>query len=196
MSEQDINDTKLDAAFHAAKKAPQLKAVDVLGNKVSFKDYDQDYILLVFLRYSGCPWCNLAIHRLSIEYPHLEEYSCQVIALVQSDKENILHNIYDRHEVKPPFPIIADPAMKQYKQYAVDISILGTARSLTKIPYWVQSVKKHGFKQKKIDGNIFLVPAWFLINNRTGKIIKSERGVSFYNHESFIKIYDSLIFKD
>jgi len=178
------------------QKAPLFKAVDVFGSKVNMVDYDDDYILLVFLRYSGCPWCNLAIHRLSLEYDQLKEYKCQVIAFVQSNKTNIMENIYERHEPQPQFPIIADQAMKYYKQFDVKLSLLGTVRSITKLPYWLQSITKYGFKQKKLDGNVFLVPAWFLINNRTGKIIKTERGVSFYDHETFINIYDSLIFKD
>ncbi len=178
------------------RKAPQFSATDIFGDKINLADYKDGYVLLVFLRYSGCPWCNLAIHRLSLEYKRLLEYKCQVIAFVQSDKDDVVKNIYDRHELKPQFPIIADHDMHFYEQYGVDSSITGTFREITKLPYWLQSVKKYGFKQEKIDGNLFLVPAWFLINTRTGKIVRSERGVSFYNHETFISIYDSLTFKD
>src|SRR6267142_2221171 len=112
------------------QKAPLFKAVDVFGSKVNMVDYDDDYILLVFLRYSGCPWCNLAIHRLSLEYDQLKEYKCQVIAFVQSNKTNIMENIYERHEPQPQFPIIADQAMKYYKQFDVKLSLLGTVRSI------------------------------------------------------------------
>lgn len=176
--------------------APELIANDVFGNKISLVNYADRYTLLVFLRYSGCPWCNLAIHRLTIEYPMLKAASCEVVAIVQSEKKGIMDNIYTRHDPKPQFPVIADHEMKFYKQFDVNPSILGTLSSISEIPYWLQSVRKLGFKQKKLDGNFFMVPAWFLINNETGQVIKSEKGVSFYNHATFTPIYESLIFKD
>lgn len=178
------------------QKAPVFSAVDVFGAQINLGNYSDDYVLLVFLRYSGCPWCNLAIYRLSLEYPRLKAEKCQVIAFVQSDKKDVLENIYRRHDPKPQFPIIADYEMRFYKQFGVGLSGLSILSAITKIPYWLESVRKLGFKQKQLDGNFFLVPAWFLINNNTGKIVRSERGVSFYNHETFINIYDSLTFKD
>jgi peroxiredoxin len=178
------------------ESAPMFEAVDVLGNKVKLSGIKQNYSLLVFLRYSGCPWCNLAIHRLALEYDQMRDYDCQIIALVQSAKELIMDNIYGRHELQPQYPIIADHSMEIYKKYHVSPSVIQTIKSILNVPYWVESVSKHGFKQKKIDGNFFMVPAWFLINNRTKKIVKFQRGASFYDHESFVQIYDSLIFKD
>jgi peroxiredoxin len=178
------------------QKAPLFNAIDIFGTKINLNKYKNKYTLLVFLRYSGCPWCNLAIHRLSLEYPLLKKSDCQVIAFVQSNSQSIKENIYDRHSPKPQFPIIADKELNYYKKYNVNASIVGTLESITKLPYWLESVRKLGFKQKKMDGNFFLVPAWFLINNSTGKIVRYERGVSFYNHETFVNIYDVLTFGD
>ncbi len=177
-------------------KAPELIATDVFGHKVNIAHSKSRYTLLVFLRYSGCPWCNLAIHRLTIEHPRLKAEDCEIVAIVQSDKEAIMDNIYCRHDPKPQFPIIADHEMKHYKQFDVNPSVLGTLSSISDLPYWLQSVRELGFKQKKLDGNFFLVPEWFLINNLNGEIVKSEKGVSFYNDESFTPIYESLIFKE
>ena len=181
---------------NVGQKAPRFKAIDVFGSTVNLADYNTEYTLLVFLRYSGCPWCNLAIHRLTLEYKQLTNNKCQVIALVQSNRQNIVKNIYDRHEPKPPFPIIPDHQMKFYKQYDVEISKQAAFGFIYHLPHWLESVRKLGFNQKKLDGNFFLVPAWFLINNKTQKIVRSERGVSFYKHETFTSIYDSLTFKD
>ena len=177
-------------------KIPMLIATDVFGNEVSLADFTDQYTLLVFLRYSGCPWCNLAIHRLTIEYPMLKAESCEVVVIVQSDKQSIIENIYTRHDPKPQFPIIADHGMKFYKLFDVNPSILGMLPAILEIPYWLQSVRQLGFKQKELDGNLFLVPEWFLINNKKGEIVKSEKGISFYNHAAFTPIYESLIFKE
>jgi thioredoxin-dependent peroxiredoxin len=180
----------------SSSNAHNFQANDVFGNKIKLVNRDEGYTLLVFLRYSGCPWCNLAIHRLSLEHAQLQELNCKIIAFVQSDTTSIKENIYDRHTPQPPFPIIADATMKYYKMYGVSTSFHGTFASITKIPYWLISVQKLGFKQRKMDGSMFLVPAWFLINHRKGKIVRSQRGVSFYNHETFTDIYNSLVFQD
>ncbi len=177
-------------------KAPHLITTDIFGNKVDLVKSKSRYTLLVFLRYSGCPWCNLAIHRLTQEYSRLKAESCEVVAIVQSDKEAIVENIYNRHDPKPQFPVIADHEMIHYKLFDVNASLPGTLSMISDLPYWLHSVKKLGFKQKKLDGNFFLVPEWFLINNSDGTIVKSEKGVSFYNDDSFTTIYESLIFKD
>jgi peroxiredoxin Q/BCP len=178
------------------QKVPHLVLKDIFGSRVNLATYTKGYTLLVFLRYAGCPWCNLAIHRLSIEYDRLSEKHCNVVAFIQSDKQSVVKNIYDRHPLRPQFPIIADQAMKFYKQFGVKPSLPGTIASITKLPYWLESVRKLGFHQTKLDGSFFLVPAWFLINNTSGRIVKSERGVSFYDHETFLSIYDSLQFQD
>lgn len=178
------------------QKAPIFEVMDVFGSRIRLNDYDEGYSLLVFLRYSGCPWCNLAIHRLALEYERLKKEQCHVIAFVQSDKKDIIENIYDRHRPKPPFPIIPDHEMKHYRQYGVDVSMRRSLGLIKHIPFWLESVRKHGFTQQHVDGNLFLVPAWFLVNNKTGMVVRSERGVSFYEEETFISIYESLTFKD
>lgn len=178
------------------QKAPDFTAQDVSGNKVSLSALDHRYALLVFLRYSGCPWCNLAIHRLSLEYARFQDNDCSVVAFIQSEKAGVIDNIYGRHVVRPEFPIIADHQQKFYKLYGVRPSLTTAARSITKIPAWVHSVKAHGFKQTKIDGNLFMVPANFLVDSRTQTIIRADYSASFYDTDTFIDIYQSILFKE
>ena len=178
----------------AGDKAPDFEMVDTSGKTIRLSDYKSTSVLLVFFRYAGCPWCNLAIHRLAMENNMLKKQGCQVIAFVQSDAESIKQNIMGRHELKPQFPIIADPDRKIYNQYGVRSSRLAAARSVKHIPEWVHAVKKHGFKQEKVSGDLFLVPASFLVASRTQKIVSADYSTSFYDFESFFKIYESLIF--
>lgn len=182
--------------LRAGQPAPQLVAEDVFGNPFDLASCQEDYVLVAFMRYAGCPYCNLAIHRLSLEYKLLKESSCDVVVFVQSDAEEIKKNIYDRHEVKPPFPIIPDMAKRFYDLYHVQSSkrafIPGQFKTL---PYWLESVGKHGFKPGKLKGDYFLVPAMFLISTRTQKIVEARYGSSFYDHETFTSIYEALNFK-
>ncbi len=178
------------------QQAPTFSVTDVEGNRIALNKIESRYILLVFFRYSGCPWCNLAIHRLSLEYPTLIENGCEVIAFVQSEKQHIIDNIYGRHTVKPEFSIVADRTRRIYELYHVRDSISAAVRTITKIPNWLHSIRKHGFNQSSVDGNLFLVPASFLIDGRTRKIIQTSYGSSYYETEAFIDIYKSVFFKE
>ena len=71
-------------------RAPQFTAVDVFGKKVTLSSNKDRYTLVVFLRYAGCPWCNLALHRLAMEQQLLKESRCDIIAFIQSSKENMI----------------------------------------------------------------------------------------------------------
>jgi peroxiredoxin len=176
--------------------APDFDTIDVFGKSVHLTDISNRYILVSFFRYSGCPWCNLAIHRMALEYTRLQEHDCAVVAFIQSDKIDIIDNIYNRHGVRPPFPIIADYEQHYYQLYGVKNSLLAAARSVTELPSWVHAVREHGFKQTKMNGELFLVPASFVIDGRTKKIIKAAYGKSFYDTDTFVELYESIIFDE
>ena len=176
------------------QRAPEFEATDIFGKKIRLADSSTKYTLLVFLRYAGCPWCNLAIHRLAMEQTQLNMSRCQIIAFIQSSKENIIANIYDRHKKRPEFPIIADSAQKFYKLYGVKSSITMITKSITKVPQWVHSVKHLGFKQGKIDGNLLMVPASFLVSEGKQTILSADYNADFFNNDTFTNIYQKLIF--
>lgn len=176
--------------------APAFSAVDASGRPVSLERCNSKYILVAFFRYAGCPFCNLALHRLALEHKTLCRNDCEVIAFIQSDRASIEENIYGRHTPKPKFPIVADADRTVYDLYGVQTSVSAAIRSIPEIPYWVESMTKHGFKHGKVDGNLFLVPAMFLINGQSKKIIKAIYGTSFYDHATFTNIYESLFFND
>jgi len=175
--------------------APQFAAADVFGASVDLAAYKDKFVLLAFLRYSGCPWCNLTIYRLTMEYQMLSKNGCEVIAFVQSPEERIKANIYGRHKVKPPYPIIADPGRGMYDMYGVGTSLKAAAASVKDIPYWIKSSIGHGFKQTQFDGNVLLVPALFLVAPDTQELVKVAYGTSFYDHTAFTDIYEPLFFK-
>ncbi|MGH7237093.1 MAG: redoxin domain-containing protein, partial [Candidatus Saccharimonadales bacterium] len=182
----------MKAKLAQGQTAPNFNTLDVLGGTVDLAKLTSRFVLVVFLRYSGCPWCNLAIHRLSLEHPLLRKENCEIIAFIQSSPANIKHNIYDRHITRPPFPIIADYERKIYGRYGVSTSIKSVVKSITDIPFWVHAVKDHGFSQSKIDGKLVMVPAHFLISVRSGKIVMADYNSSFYNHEAFTAIYNAM----
>jgi thioredoxin-dependent peroxiredoxin len=179
----------------AGDRAPDFDTVDVNGNSVKLSDIKAKYILVSFLRYSGCPWCNLAIHRLALEHDRLKKHDCEVVAFIQSEKSNILDNIYGRHNPTPPFSIVADHMEHYYDLYGVSTSKAAALRSIIKIPSWVSASYKLGFKQTSVDGDLFVVPASFLIRGDSMIIEQAIYGKSFYDHDMFISLYDTIYFE-
>ncbi len=172
---------------------PKMKLSDTFGKHVDIKGLKKEYILLAFLRYAGCPFCNLSIHRLSVEAPLLADARCDIISFVQSDAEQIKKNIYGRHKIKPPFPIVPDKEMTHYKKFGVKPSFKNAGKFINDIPQWVHSVRDHGFKQGKIDGSLFIAPAIFLVHRTSGKIIYSDHKSDLFEHETFSPIYEKIL---
>jgi peroxiredoxin len=187
---------KLTKRLVVGQQAPHFTIEDVDGQPVSLESQKQPYVLMAFLRYAGCPWCNLAIHRLALESKMLAQNDCGVVVFVQSTKEKVHENIHERHALRPDFPIVADPTKKIYRQYGVNSSFHAVVRAINDIPAWVHAVKEHGFVQGKLDGDLFLAQALFLVSCKTNKIVQVLYGKSLYEHETFTPIYQSLIFKE
>ena len=117
-----------------------------------------------------------------------------MIAFIQSRPDSIIDNIYAKHAKTPPFPIVADPDMKIFRKYDVMPSKKALARSIKDIPHWVRSVSRHGYKQRNIDGSLFMAPALFVVDASNQTILDAQYGKSFYDHSTFTKVYESLIF--
>lgn len=178
------------------QRAPAFEGKDTDDTLVTLDSQPEPYVLLAFLRYAGCPWCNLAIHRLTLEAKMLKQNNCGIVVFVQSSKEKMRENVHERHTVRPEFPIVADPAKKIYRRYGVNGPLYAVVQAINDIPAWVQAVKEHGLMPGKIDGNLFLTQALFLVSRKSNVIVQALYGKSLYEHETFTPIYQSLIFNE
>lgn len=100
----------------AGESAPGFATVDVNGNPVRLADYQgRGQVLVVFLRFAGCPLSRLYLQELRAAYDDFESAGITVMAILQSSKENI-----QKLRVKKfPFLIIPDPEAKLYEIYGV-----------------------------------------------------------------------------
>ena len=163
---------------------------DVTGKIIKLADYKGKKVLLCFFRYAGCPWCNLAIHRLSVEYPNFKKLGLEIITFVQSKPENIQKYIYGNNVPLPPFPIIADPDRKIYDLYGVTDSYLAAVPSLRHVPDWLWNIVGGKYKQGKVDGSLGLVPAQFMIGTDDTKVYKVYYGVDYFDHLAMSEILE------
>ena len=175
----------------AGDTAPTFTVKDSYDQIVTFNSDHPRSTLIAFLRYSTCPFCNLAIHRLTVEYPILQSSGIDVIAFVQSSKENIREHILGTHAEKPPFPIIYTQHPNVYKMYHVSPSLEETPSLLATVPTWLHRIKEGGLgTMATVDGNLFLAPALFMVSP-TGYVILAKYAANVYNHELFSEVYDS-----
>ncbi|MES2876230.1 MAG: peroxiredoxin-like family protein [Patescibacteria group bacterium] len=174
-------------------KVPDFWTRDIRGNEVDSREF-KGHTLVVFLRYAGCPFCNLAISRLTQEYKLLSKNTCNVVAFVQSTEENIEDNIIQRQDTAPPFPIVSDQQQDIYKLFGVTANAVKAAKYTAKhASHWIDATMRKGFKQANIDGSAFIVPAYFLID-KNGIIQLANYDASFYDDEIFTPIYEQLNF--
>lgn len=170
--------------------APGFEVTDMTGQRHKLSDYDGQKLLLCFFRYAACPFCNLALHRLTMTMPQLNELNLKVLAFIQSEPQNIQHYIYERHSPAPTFPIIADPQRKIYDLYGVHDSLKPLKRGLSHIPPWLKASLRQGYVQGKVDGSLSLVPAHFLIGPYDSTIYKASYGNDYFQDWPLLEILD------
>lgn len=97
--------------------APDFIVTDLDGKTVKLSTYQgEKSVVLIFLRYIGCPLCRRYMSRLTEQYSEFEEAGAELIVFVQSSQEDIRkHSPVKRY----PFRIIPDPDATIYERYGV-----------------------------------------------------------------------------
>lgn len=172
-------------------QAPQFETEDIHGKRVALSDYSHDKVMLCFFRYAGCPFCNLSFDQILHYYPRYEGQGLKIIAFFQSPKEHVLRRYGN---VKSSVSVIADPDRKIYDLFGVESDVKKAWRSLINIPVWLKvTVGKH-FPQGAIDGDLFLMPAQFLIGPPQFTIYVANYGADFAANLTYVEIENFLVF--
>lgn len=179
--------------LNVGDKVPDFWTRDINGKEVDSREFSR-HTLIVFLRYAGCPFCNLAIYRLAHEQKLLQKNGCDVVAFVQSTEDNIEENIVARQKELPPFPIVSDQQQDIYKLFGVSANVAATLKhSIRNASHWMDATFNKGFTQANVDGSGFMVPAYFLIDKK-GVIQIANYDASLYEDSEFTPIYEQLTF--
>ncbi|MEO7363995.1 MAG: peroxiredoxin-like family protein [Candidatus Saccharimonadales bacterium] len=176
------------------QSAPYFSVPDITGATIDLESYRGKKTLICFLRYAGCPFCNLLLSSLVERYPRYHDKGLEIIAFVQSPRESVTERSMERQNPKPVFPIIADPEREIYEKYGVEVSATKAISSLVKTPLSFMRVANKHFPQGKIDGSLLLMPAFFLVQPDL-TIYKSYYTADFSTGIPDIDILDFLLFK-
>lgn len=160
-------------ALQATQNAPDFTIQDVYGNSISLSKYKGKKVYLAFMRFAGCPVCNLRVHNLLKHADAFKAKNTEVVLIYESSAENLL--IYLNDETYP-FTFVADPQSTLYIKYDVEKSFVKLFMSIFK--GMLDKVKKGEklFKKKpELDGKVTRMEAEFLID-KNGKLIIAHYG--------------------
>ena len=131
--------------------SPRQNFYETLGNKPA---------ILVFLRYQGCPVCQMEMAHLKREVGLFTKRETKVFVFLQSSPEIVA---LAANEEDWPFLIICDSQGAIFEKYAVEPG--GIFRYLHP-PGLIAAIKaiSQGFKHGKFEGKETQVPAAFAVN--------------------------------
>lgn len=127
--------------------------------------------VLLFLRYYGCPICQLDMYEMEDLIEKFNQLNVDVKIVLQSSKEILTKEL----GAKPvSYDIISDPDQTLYKEFelgeAADMEELGASPKLVEK---VRKTRKAGYEHGEYEGNEMQYPALF---------IKDENDVIEYAH--------------
>lgn len=118
----DLFRSKSRESWHIAmklsqgEKAPLFKA-QTLSGETSLADVSPPYRHLKFLRFAGCPVCNLEVREYIARYNDLRALGVATMMFFHTPLSELRTHFADSHA---PFRIISDPERKIYKLFGVE----------------------------------------------------------------------------
>jgi thioredoxin-dependent peroxiredoxin len=103
------------------QSAPEFIIRDVAGNTISLNSLRGQKVYLAFMRFAGCPVCNLRVHSLLKQAEDFKKRNIKVLLVYESSPE-IMREYLAGEEY--PFSFIADPKDILYTLYSVETSWL------------------------------------------------------------------------
>jgi peroxiredoxin Q/BCP len=173
-------------------QALAFSTTDILGNVVTLADYRGKKTLICFFRYVGCPFCQLVFQAILAQYPKFAKKGLAIVVFFQSPKESIIEAMQG---TAVPFPVIADPEKELYNLYGVESSVLGAVRGLVKIPTFYRRLQKEHIRTGKLEGDLLLMPAYFLVGPPEFTVHKARYSADFTGQMPFVDIEDFLLFE-
>ncbi|MBN1881708.1 MAG: AhpC/TSA family protein [Deltaproteobacteria bacterium] len=142
--------TAPDFTFNTPWKQ-NIRLSDVAGERRTY---------LIFLRYMGCPLCQMKISRLKSDWGRFREADLNVVVVLQSEPENITALV---SEDEVPFYIACDPDEALFRLYGVATGSIFRYATPSVIKKAMRA-KKMGFSHGKSEGKEMQLPAVFLLH--------------------------------
>ena len=144
-------------------KTPDFKYVTPWVSDLNFyESINNTTGILIFLRYIGCPICQLEMSNIRKNINLTDKKSIKVFVVLQSSPE-IISSLCSSDEW--PFEIICDSEEKIFKQYFVKSASIIKYLHPSGLLAGIKAIFK-GYKHGKFEGNEKQLPAAFIISNK------------------------------
>jgi peroxiredoxin len=158
-----------------------LELVSVTGERVNVPA-SEGLVHLQFRRFAGCPICNLHLQSIVQRHEEIEAAGIREVVFFHSPAEELA-----KHTANLPFPTVADPDKRYYRQFGVESSPRAVLdpRAWLAIIRGIVSTTLGRFRAPALhqDGGHLGLPADFLIDTN-GTVIAEKRGTHAYDQWS------------
>lgn len=118
--------------------------------------------LLLFLRYNGCPLCQLDMHELAAGYDAIKAVGGQAVVVLQSARETMAEQLGGPDAL--PYTILCDPEKKLYQRLAVwpaagQMELMGPG-----LMEKMAQVQARGIQHGAYEGDEMQLPAAFAVD--------------------------------
>jgi peroxiredoxin len=118
-------------------------------------------LMISFLRFASCPFCNLRVHELVKRFDEFGK-GFTIVAIFDSSLENLRRHA-EKHQA--PFPILADEKNVFYREYGIEHSVAGMFKGmLGRMPALLRAMLVKGYVPWVIKGSLTTMPADFLVD--------------------------------
>ena len=126
-------------------------------------------LMLVFLRYKGCPFCREALSDLSALRPAIEARGCQLV-FVHMEHDRAVHDFLLRYALHD-LPRISDPKRTLYRAFGLKLGSLW--QLLGPLTWWrgISAMLLEGHGPGWLTSNPFQMPGVFAVHR--GNILRS-----------------------
>jgi thioredoxin-dependent peroxiredoxin len=116
---KSIREYNLEMRLQENSQAIEFHVKDVFDKPISLEKYKGRKVLLSFLRFTGCPVCNLHVYSLLQRKDEIDKKNLAIIFVFESETETIKKYIKDENL---PFTFVSDPEQTLYNVYKVEKS--------------------------------------------------------------------------
>jgi len=151
----------LNSLINTGDKAPNFQFDTPWKPTQDFYECLQQDVVLVFLRYQGCPVCQMEMAKLKRDIDLFKKKDARVFVFLQSPVSTL---VAMAKEEDWPFDIVCDPDGKIFKLYGVEAG--GIFKYLHPAGL-VAAIKATtlGFHHKKFEGKETQLPAAFIVKS-------------------------------
>lgn len=170
-----------DKGLKPGEKVKEFVINDMLGKDYPIKRAWQDKpALIIFYRGGWCPYCNMQVRELSVNYEKLKDAGVQpiLISVNEPDKAALMTAQYEI-----PFPVLSDVDLLAHNAFNVVLTLDDAT---------LKKYKEYGINLKDWSGkdhNSIAVASTFLINT-DGKVLVSHTSMDYASRPSIKQLLE------